>query len=194
MKNLVNFKVALKTREYLVQAIYQMFFNNQNPIEIIEQFKKEHELQKVDFENFSESLISINKYKEEFKKILIYLEIQDKDINLLDKSIIYFAIYGQILLLFSLMNNKSFLIEISHFIFGLTILLVLFCSFNPYLNLYCYNIMLFTLFTRYIYGNCLFLICNKNNISFLPDNLNYSTIYKLIFLFITLKIFYIFTR
>ena len=92
MKNLVNFKVALKTREYLVQAIYQMFFNNQNPIEIIEQFKKEHELQKVDFENFSESLISINKYKEEFKKILIYLEIQDKDINLLDKSIIYFAI------------------------------------------------------------------------------------------------------
>ena len=92
MKNLVNFTVALKTREYLVQAIYQMFFNNQNPIEIIEQFKKEHELQKVDFENFSESLISINKYKEEFKKILIYLEIQDKDINLLDKSIIYFAI------------------------------------------------------------------------------------------------------
>tara|TARA_Y100000768_G_scaffold320660_1_gene256474 strand:- start:117 stop:545 length:429 start_codon:yes stop_codon:yes gene_type:complete len=92
MKNLVNFKVALKTREYLVQAIYQMFFNNQNPIEIIEQFKKEHELQKVDFENFSESLISINKYKEEFKKILIYLEIQDKDVNLLDKSIIYFAI------------------------------------------------------------------------------------------------------
>ena len=92
MKNLANFKIALKTREYLVQAIYQMFFNNQNPIEIIEQFKKEHELQKVDFENFSESLISINKYKEEFKKILIYLEIQDKDINLLDKSIIYFAI------------------------------------------------------------------------------------------------------
>ena len=92
MKNLVNFKVALKTREYLVQAIYQMFFNNQNPSEIIKQFKKEHELQKVDFENFSESLISINKYKEEFKKILIYLEIQDKDINLLDKSIIYFAI------------------------------------------------------------------------------------------------------
>jgi len=92
MKNLVNFKIALKTREYLVQAIYQMFFNNQDPIEIIKQFKKEHELQKVDFKNFSESLVSINKYKEEFKKILIYLEIQDKDINLLDKSIIYFAI------------------------------------------------------------------------------------------------------
>ena len=55
MKNLVNFKVALKTREYLIQAIYQMFFNNQDPFEIIEQFKKEHQLQKVDFEKFSKS-------------------------------------------------------------------------------------------------------------------------------------------
>ena len=92
MKNLANFKIALKTREYLIQAIYQMFFNNQDPDEIIEQFKKEHKLQKVDFEKFSESLLSVNRYKEEFEKILIYLGIQDKDINLLDKSIIYFAI------------------------------------------------------------------------------------------------------
>ena len=92
MKNLANFKIALKTREYLIQAIYQMFFNNQEPDEIVEQFKKEHQLQKVDFEKFSESLLSVNKYKEEFKKILIYLGIQDKDISLLDKSIIYFAI------------------------------------------------------------------------------------------------------
>ena len=92
MKNLVNFKVALKTREYLIQAIYQMFFNNQDPFEIIEQFKKEHQLQKIDFKKFSESLLSVNRYKEEFEKILIYLGIQDKDINLLDKSIIYFAI------------------------------------------------------------------------------------------------------
>ena len=92
MKNLANFKIALKTREYLIQAIYQMFFNNQEPDEIVEQFKKEHQLQKVDFEKFSESHLSVNRYKEEFEKILIYLGIQDKDINLLDKSIIYFAI------------------------------------------------------------------------------------------------------
>ena len=92
MKNLANFKVALKTREYLVQAIYQMFFNNQDPLEIIEQFKKEHQLQTFNFDQFSDSLLSVNKYREEFKKILLYLEIQDKDISLLDKSIIYFAI------------------------------------------------------------------------------------------------------
>ena len=38
------------------------------------------------------SVLSINKYSEEFKKILKFLDIQDKNINLLDKSIIYFAI------------------------------------------------------------------------------------------------------
>ena len=92
MKNLANFKTDIKTREYLIQAIYQMFFNKQDPLEIIEQFKKEHQLQKVDFKKFSESLLSVNRYKEEFEKILIFLGIQYKDINLLDKSIIYFAI------------------------------------------------------------------------------------------------------
>ena len=92
MKNLANFKTDIKTREYLIQAIYQMFFNKQDPLEIIEQFKKEHEFQKVNFDKFSESLLSINKYSEEFKKILKFLDIQDKNINLLDKSIIYFAI------------------------------------------------------------------------------------------------------
>ncbi len=92
MKNLANFKVNLKTREYLIQAIYQMFFNNQDALEIIEQFKKEHQLHKVNFNKFSESLLSIEKYGDEFKKILIYLKIKDKDLTLLDKSIIYFAI------------------------------------------------------------------------------------------------------
>ena len=143
--------------------------------------------------------INYKKNKYFFIKItIVLLAIEFKLLlllnNMKDRLIIYFAIYGQILLIFSLIHNKPFLIEISHLIFGVIILLVLFCSFNPYLNLYCYNIILFTLFTRYIYGHCLFLICNENNISFLPDNLNYSTIYKIIFLFITLKIFYIFTR
>ena len=78
MKNLANFKTDIKTREYLIQAIYQMFFNKQDPLEIIEQFKKEHEFQKVNFDKFSESLLSINKYSEEFKKILKFLDIQDK--------------------------------------------------------------------------------------------------------------------
>lgn len=113
--------------------------------------------------------------------------------NIKDRCILYFAIYGQILLIFSLLKGNSFLIEVSHLIFGLSILLVVFCSFNPYLNLFCYNTILFTFITRYIYGGCLFLNCNENNISFLPDCMNFSYIYKSIFVLMIIKIIYIFT-
>ena len=47
MKNLANFKVAVKTREYLIQAIFQMLFSNQEAAEIINQFKNEHKDKKV---------------------------------------------------------------------------------------------------------------------------------------------------
>ena len=39
MKNLVNFKVEVRTREYLVQAIFQMLFNDQDVPNIINKFK-----------------------------------------------------------------------------------------------------------------------------------------------------------
>ena len=114
--------------------------------------------------------------------------------NIKDRCILYFAIYGQILLIFSLLKNNSFLIEVSHLIFGLTILLILFCSFNPYLNLFCYNPILFTFITRYIYSGCLLSRCNQDNISFLPDCMDFSYIYKSIFVLMIIKIIYIFTR
>ena len=59
MKNLANFKVAVKTREYLIQAIFQMLFSNQEASEIINQFKNEHQDKKVDFAMFTKSLNSI---------------------------------------------------------------------------------------------------------------------------------------
>jgi len=39
MKNLANFKIAVKTREYLIQAIFQMLFDDQKSVKIIKQFK-----------------------------------------------------------------------------------------------------------------------------------------------------------
>ena len=52
MKNLVNFKVAVKTRELLIQAIFQMLFSNQEVSKIIDQFKNEHRNRKIDFDMF----------------------------------------------------------------------------------------------------------------------------------------------
>ena len=92
MKNLVNFKVAVKTRELLIQAIFQMLFSNQEVSEIINQFKNEHRNRKIDFEMFSNSLNSIQDNIEKIESILISLNIKDSSIEIIDKSVLYFAI------------------------------------------------------------------------------------------------------
>ena len=100
MKNLANFKIQIRTREYLVQAIYQYFFNNQDISDIVGQFKDEHKNKKVDFDKFSSSLESIQKNKSEFKEILDSMNVKDSNMDLIDKSILYFAlnemIYGEL--------------------------------------------------------------------------------------------------
>ena len=100
MKNLANFKTQVRTREYLVQAIYQYFFNNQEISDIVDQFKDEHKNKKVDFDKFSSSLESIKNNKNEFKEILDSMNVKDSNMDLIDKSILYFAlnemIYGEL--------------------------------------------------------------------------------------------------
>jgi len=100
MKNLANFKIQIRTREYLVQAIYQYFFNNQEISDIVDQFKDEHKNKKVDFDTFSLSLESIKNNESEFKEILDSMNVKDSNMDLIDKSILYFAlnemIYGEL--------------------------------------------------------------------------------------------------
>ena len=92
MKNLANFKIAVKTRECLIQAIFQMLFSNQKASEIINQFKIEHQDRKVDFDMFSSSLNSIQDNRAKIESILVSLNIKDSSIELIDKSILCFAI------------------------------------------------------------------------------------------------------
>jgi len=92
MKNLANFKVAVKTREYLIQAIFQMLFSDQKASQIINQFKNEHKNKKVDFVLFANSLNSIQNNRRKIESILISLKIKDSNIEIIDKSILYFAI------------------------------------------------------------------------------------------------------
>jgi N utilization substance protein B len=100
MKNLANFKTQIRTREYLIQAIYQYFFNNQEISDIVDQFKDEHKNKKVDFDTFSLSLESIKNNESEFKEILNSMNVKDSNMDLIDKSILYFAlnemIYGKL--------------------------------------------------------------------------------------------------
>ena len=92
MKNLANFKVAVKTREYLIQAIFQMLFSDQKASQIINQFKNEHKNKKVDFILFANSLNSIQNNRRKIESVLISLKIKDSNIEIIDKSIMYFAI------------------------------------------------------------------------------------------------------
>ena len=100
MKNLANFKTQIRTREYLIQAIYQYFFNSQEVSDIVDQFKDEHKSKKVDFDIFSSSLESIKNNQSEFKEILDSMNVKDSNMDLIDKSILYFAlnemIYGEL--------------------------------------------------------------------------------------------------
>ena len=92
MKNLANFKIAVRTREYLIQAIFQMLFDNQKAIKIIKKFKEEHKTKKVDFKMFSSSMKSIEKNKTKIEDVISSLNIKKSSMELIDKSILYFAI------------------------------------------------------------------------------------------------------
>ena len=92
MKNLANFKIAVKTREYLIQAIFQMLFSDQEAAEIINQFKNEHRDKKVDFAMFTNSLNSIQDNRKKIDSILVSLNIKDSNTEIIDKSVMYFAI------------------------------------------------------------------------------------------------------
>ena len=92
MKNLSNFKIIIKTREYLIQAIYQMLFSNDDIQKIITQFKEEHKDKKVDFIEFSDSLESIDKNMKAIESVIKSADISSSSIELIDKSILIFAI------------------------------------------------------------------------------------------------------
>ena len=92
MKNLANYKIPVRSREYLIQAIFQMLFDNQIADNIIVQFKEEHKTKKVDFDLFSKSLLSIEKNIKKIESAMNSLEIKNSSLELIDKSILYFAI------------------------------------------------------------------------------------------------------
>ncbi len=92
MKNLANYKIAVRSREYLIQAIFQKLFDNQIADNIIAQFKEEHKTKKVDFDLFSKSLLSIEKNIKKIESAVNSLDIKNSSLELIDKSILYFAI------------------------------------------------------------------------------------------------------
>ena len=69
-----------------------MLFDNQKATKIIKQFKEEHKNKKVDFKMFSASIKSVEKNKEKIESSIESLSIKNTSVELIDKSILYFAI------------------------------------------------------------------------------------------------------
>ena len=69
-----------------------MLINDESVSKVIHQFKDEHKAKKVDFKMFSLSLKSINKNRKKIESILTSLKIKSSSIELIDKSILFFAI------------------------------------------------------------------------------------------------------
>ena len=133
MKNLANHKIAIRSREYLVQAIYQLFFNEQDIEDIIDQFKDEHKTKKVDFQLFSSSLKSIQANRAQLKDILDDLGVNDPDMDLIDKAIFYFALnemtFGLELGITFIFSESPIFIESPHCACNSSGILILIVSF-----------------------------------------------------------------
>jgi len=96
----INFKAAKKLREILVQAVYQFLFNNQDTSEIYEQFVKEHQNKKINFEILNSKLRSIELNSEKINQAIDKTDFDISKIDLIDKAILYVAfeeiIFGEL--------------------------------------------------------------------------------------------------
>ena len=68
-KNLGKYKQELKTRECLVQAIYQFIFQESNLNSLIDQFLKENTPKKISFNYFKKRLENIFEHSDDLKRI-----------------------------------------------------------------------------------------------------------------------------
>ena len=92
-KNLGKYKQELKTRECLVQAIYQFIFQESNLNCLIEQFLKENTQKKISFNYFKKRLENIFEHSDDLKSITRSTKkTNGENIEKIDEAIIWLGI------------------------------------------------------------------------------------------------------
>ena len=92
-KNLGKYKQELKTRECLVQAIYQYIFQESNLNSLIDQFLKENTPKKISFNYFKKRLENIFEHSDDLKSITRSTKkINGENIEKIDEAIIWLGI------------------------------------------------------------------------------------------------------
>ena len=118
---------------------------------------------------------------------LIYTLYLLKNCKTNDKYILIIMILGQLILLCGSLLKNNILIEISHIIYTITIILgVLFFTENIN-NIFLFIIILITLITRKYFEDCLFNIASNSTILINID-INFDHIYIPFFIIIIYKL------
>ena len=92
-KNLGKYKQELKTRECLVQAIYQFIFQESNLNSLIDQFLKENTPKKISFNYFKKRLENIFEHSDDLKSITRSIKkTNGENIEKIDEAIIWLGI------------------------------------------------------------------------------------------------------
>ena len=92
-KNLGKYKQELKTRECLVQAIYQFIFQESNLNSLMDQFLKENTPKKISFNYFKKRLENIFEHSDDLKSITRSTKkTNGENIEKIDEAIIWLGI------------------------------------------------------------------------------------------------------
>ena len=92
-KNLGKYKQELKTRECLVQAIYQYIFQESNLNSLIDQFLKENTPKKISFNYLKKRLENIFEHSDDLKSITrIQKNKKTENLEKIDEAIIWLGI------------------------------------------------------------------------------------------------------
>ena len=92
-KHLGKYKQELKTRECLVQAIYQYIFQESNLNSLIDQFLKENTPKKISFNYFKKRLENIFELSDDLKSITrSQKNIKSENLEKIDEAIIWLGI------------------------------------------------------------------------------------------------------
>ena len=110
---------------------------------------------------------------------IITLYLYKKSIDSNDKKILLFMILGQILCFYGYYSKNNSIIELSHIIFFISIILGSLFFKEKYNKLYVLIVLIATIISRIMFNDCLFSIVNKNtkliNIK-LPHGLIYNVL------------------
>ena len=119
---------------------------------------------------------------------IITLYLYKKSVESNDKKILLFMILGQIICFYGYYSKNNIIIELSHIIFFISIILGSLFFKEKYNKLYVLIVLIATVISRIMFNDCLFSIVNKNT-KLINLNLPHGLIYNVLLIVIIYNIF-----